>query len=83
MNLKTTATDDGPQIRITLHCAGCRHLKTMDCVEEHEDDVIDEHTRATCAVADREISGWWSRHDVAPAWCPKAPPDLVGHAATV
>ena len=83
MNLKATATDDGPQIRITLHCAGCRHLKTMDCVEEHEDDVIDEHTRAICSLANKEISGWWWPHDKAPDWCPKTPPALVSHTVPV
>lgn len=59
----------------TLHCEGCKHLRTKWWKDYLENDETDSGTSARCAAIPDEhggksISAYWSRTDQAPTWCP-------------
>jgi len=60
----------------SLHCFGCKHLKTEPWREYmYEDDEWDSGTSARCAAVPTEhggesISAYWSRTTPVPSWCP-------------
>lgn len=56
-----------------LSCSGCPALKTEDWTEYLENDGTDRGTYAMCAVAEKNISSYWTDAHPVPGWCPAQP----------
>lgn len=63
-----------PLVRpITLHCEGCKHLRTEWWRDYLDNDETDSGTSARCHAiphGGKTIGVYWSRRTETPSWCP-------------